>query len=55
MRNPDKLDRLKAELQHIITAEETEIELLQHATGRTAQVAIAIRSEIVNRLKKALG
>lgn len=55
MCNSDELDRLKTELQHIITAEETEIELLQHATGRTAQVATAIRSEIVTRLKKTLG
>lgn len=48
----EELTRITAELQNIITAEEIEIELLQHATGITAQVAISIRSEMVTRLKK---
>lgn len=54
MQRTDQLHRLKTDLQNIIAAEEIEIDLLQHATGRTAEVAIAIRSEIVTRLKKIL-
>lgn len=50
----ERYDKLVTEIQELIRAEETEIELLQYATGITAQVAISIRRDIVTRLKKML-
>lgn len=52
--NDDEEHRLRSELQELIAAEELEIKLLTYATGITADVARAIRSELVKRLKTIL-